>query len=325
MGSWKVTFPCTRVEAEAIEFDDARLLDMDPMPVLMTSEREPDDDDAWQLDAYFQGKPNSGMIDILRALVPSAGNARPVVERIASKDWVTVSQEGIEPVSVGRFYVHTATNRGDVPEGARAFRIDAGLAFGTGQHETTTGCLATLDLLRARGTRVRNLLDLGTGTGLLAFAALHLWPRAAAIASDIDPVAIDVTRENAERNGVPLGDGVGELDLVVAAGMAHPLLQARAPYDLIIANVLAGPLIDMAPSIADALAPGGTLILAGLLDTQMEKVAHAYRRHGLRLAGSMQSGDWPTLRMRKRVRYGAGRVTRPGPRGVGIAPGFGSW
>lgn len=321
MASWKVTLPCTRDEAEALDVDATGL---DPAPVLLTSELVEDDPMQWQLEAYFASRPNSAAIAAVAALVPSSGTARPQVERIRDADWVTMSQAGIEPVHAGRFYVHTATNKGEVPPGAVAFRIDAGLAFGTGTHETTSGCLEMLGELKARGLVVRNLLDLGTGTGLLAFAAMHLWPRAYATASDIDPRSVDVTAENAAINGVPLGGGAGELALTVAAGMRNPLLIAGAPYDLIIANILAGPLVELAPDIGMALAEGGTLIVAGLLEGQAETVARAYRREGLRLAGRIDNGHWPTLRLVKRRRYGADRVTRA-KGGPGEAPGFGSW
>lgn len=324
MSSWKLTLPCTRAEAERIDFEDPALAAITPSPVLLTSERVPDDPDSWQLEAFFEGKPNSAALATVQALVPSAAGTRPVAERVPDEDWVTLSQAGIEPVHAGRFYVHTATNKGEVPEGARAFRIDAGLAFGTGTHETTSGCLIALDGLKRRGAVVRNLLDLGTGTGLLAFAALHLWPRAYATASDIDPRSIEVTAENAGFNGMPLGGGAGEVALAVAPGMEHPLLIGRAPYDLIIANILAGPLVELAPTVSMALAEGGTLILAGLLKDQAETVAQAYRRQGLRLAGRIDNGDWPTLRMVKRARHGADRATRRS-RGKGEAPGFGSW
>jgi len=322
MASWKVTLPCTRAEAEALDVDATGL---EPPPVLLTSERIADDPSSWQLEAYFAGKPNSAAIAAVRALVPSAGKMRAEAERIRDADWVTMSQAGIEPVHAGRFYVHTGTNKGRVPKGTRAFRIDAGLAFGTGTHETTSGCLLTLDALRARGMGFRNLLDLGTGTGLLAFAAMHLWPRAYATASDIDPQSIVVTAENAAFNGVALGEGQGELALAAAAGMNHGLLIGRAPYDLIIANILAGPLVELAPTVSAALAEGGSLILAGLLQGQADTVARAYRRQGLRLAGRIDSGEWPALRLVKRARYGWERTTRLGPGGVGEAPGFGSW
>jgi ribosomal protein L11 methyltransferase len=323
MSSWKLTVPCTRAEAEAIEID-AIGVDLDPMPVLLTRERIEDDPDSWQLEAFFDGKPDAATIAAVRALVPSSKAVRAAPERIDDADWVTMSQQGLEPVHAGRFYVHTAGNRGVVPPGAVAFQIEASRAFGTGHHHTTSGCLMQLDGLRQRGERFHNLIDIGTGTGLLAFAAMHLWPLAHATASDIDPASIDVTAENAAINGVRLGRSGGQLALAAAPGLEHPLLIRRAPYDLVIANILAGPLIELAPAIAAALAEGGTLLLAGLLDTQVEAVTRAYRAEGLRLAGRIDNGAWPALRLRKRYRYGRARVSR-GRGGIGKAPGFGSW
>jgi len=174
------------------------------------------------------------------------------------------------------------------------FEIDAGLAFGTGQHATTSGCLAALDKLEREGARFTNVADIGTGTGLLAFAALELWPDAKCIATDIDPIAIDVARENAVINGVPLGMHAGELVLAVAEGMDSPLLSARAPFDLIIANILAGPLIELAPDFAGALTPGGKIILAGLLDGQVDRVLSAYDASGFTPV-NRSSGEWPVL------------------------------
>jgi len=324
MSSWKLILPCTRAEAEAIDANDEAVFEIEPSPVLLTSEVIADDPLAWQLEAYFESKPNSAALSAVQALVPSSKGVKAVAEKIRDADWVTLSQAGIEPVHAGRFYVHTDTNKGRVPAGAKAFRIDAGLAFGTGTHETTAGCLLALDRLKAEGKRFENLVDIGTGTGLLAFAALHLWPRAYATASDIDARAVDVTGDNAEINGIRLGGGQGELALAAAAGVEHPLLIGRAPYDLVIANILAGPLVELAPSIGAVLAEGGTLILAGLLKGQVGTVAQAYRRQGLRLVHRADRGDWPTLTLAKRVRYGTERVTRLS-RGKGEAPGFGSW
>jgi len=295
--SWKVTLPCTRAEAEALTGDIAALAELDSPPVLMTSEA---DGEAWRMDAYFEAEPSRADIALLLALVPSAAGAEPAVEKLSDEDWVTLSQAGLEPISAGRFFVHTPAHRDRVPPGAIAFEIDAGRAFGTGQHETTAGCLVALDRLKAAGVHVANLADIGTGTGLLAFAAMRLWPAAKAGASDVDPVAVEVAAENAAVNGVRLGRARGQLELIVAPGLDHLRLQARAPYDLIIANILAGPLIDLAPALAEALAPGGRLILAGLLHGQAEAVALAYRRQGLMAAARIDRGDWPTLVMRKR-------------------------
>ncbi|HEY0626443.1 MAG TPA: 50S ribosomal protein L11 methyltransferase [Allosphingosinicella sp.] len=277
---------------------------LDSPPVLMTSEPDPSRANDWRLDAYFDTEPDAEALALLKSLVPSAGDAQPTVEKLPEEDWVTLSQQGLEPIRAGRFFVHTPAHRNEVPADAVALEIDAGRAFGTGQHETTTGCLMALDKLKETGGNFSNILDLGTGTGLLAFAALKLWPAARVAASDIDPVSIEVTEENAVINRIPLGRARGQVELAVAAGMEHPRLSARAPYDLIIANILAGPLIELAPSVTGALEAGGRLILAGLLDHQAEKVAAAYRRQGMMASFRIVRGEWPTLVMRKRRALG---------------------
>ena len=299
-GSWKITLPCSRDEAERLADDVPEIALLDPQPTLMTSEPDPEKPDEWQLDVYVEAKPGKALIAIVAALVPSAKGVKPVVSHIAEEDWVTLSQSGLEPIHAGRFFVHTPYNAERAPEGMTAFVIDAGRAFGTGHHETTTGCLMMLDKLRRSGLRFDDIADIGTGTGLLAFAARSLWPAAKVIASDIDPVAIDVTAENAAVNRVPEGRGRGRVELVVAPGLAHRRLRARLPYDLMIANILAGPLIELAPMFGNAMMPGGSLILAGLLDSQAEAVAQAYRRQGMYLADTIIRGNWPTLRMVKR-------------------------
>jgi len=302
--SWKLVLPCRKAEAERLADDIELLLDVDPLPVLMTREPDPDNPDDWLLEAYFEEEPDSAAIAAVQALVPSSAGIEPRVERVPADDWVTLSQSGLEPVVAGRFYVHTPAHRDSVPEGAIAFEIDAGQAFGTGQHETTTGCLLMLDGMKAGGRRFANVIDVGTGTGLLAFAALRLWPTAEVMASDIDPVATTVATENAEINDIPVGTGPGQVELVTATGLAHPRIRRRQPFDLIIANILAGPLIDMAPELTAALEPGGEIVLAGLLDSQADDVASAYRRQGMRLAERIDRGDWPSLRLVKRRRSG---------------------
>ncbi|HEX7694485.1 MAG TPA: 50S ribosomal protein L11 methyltransferase, partial [Sphingomonas sp.] len=203
--SWRLTLPCTRAEAEAI---DAAEIAIDA--VLMTTEDVEDDVERWRLDAYSEAEPDAAMIAAIRSLVPSAAGAEPAIEPLYDEDWVTLSQAGLEPIREGRFVVHTSAHPVEPPPGGRAFLIDAGRAFGTGHHATTSGCLAMLDAM-ADGP-VANVIDIGTGTGLLAFAARHLWPEARVMATDIDPMAIDVTRENAESNRVP------GIDLIVADG-----------------------------------------------------------------------------------------------------------
>lgn len=286
--SWKLTLNCTRAEAEQFADDVPELADLDPAPVIVATEPDPAKSDEWQIDAYFEGEPSADVLRRVAALVPSAGVTEPRAHPLPAEDWVTMSQSGFEPLEAGRFYVRTPDH--PARPGKVDFVIPAGLAFGTGQHATTAGCLSMLDSIELNGGVFHNMLDLGTGTGLLAFAAMQLWPDAQATASDIDPISIAVVRENAELNGV------GEIMLVVADGLSHPDLASRAPYDLVIANILAQPLIDMAPQIAASVAPGGTLVLAGLLDTQAEAVASAYRRQGMQLAES-SLGEWPVLRM----------------------------
>ncbi len=302
--TFRVTLPCTRAEAEGLAGDVPQFAALDSPPVLVTSEAQ---GDAWRLDAYFEGRPSKADLGLLRSLVPSASEAKPKLEPVGDADWVTLSQQGLEPIRAGRFFIHTPAHRGEVPRGKVTFEIDAGRAFGTGQHETTTGCLVALDRLKRQGASFDDIADIGTGTGLLAFAALRLWPAARAIASDVDPVAIEVAAENAAINKVRLGRARGRLELAVAAGLDHPRLQARAPYDLVVANILAGPLVALAPAIAAAIEPGGALILAGLLDRQAARVAAAYRREGLRLADTIVRGEWPTLVLRKRRRPATGR------------------
>jgi len=287
--SWRVTVPCTREQGERV----AKAEDLFPssavQPVVVSDEPDPAKPNEWLLHAYFDQPPSDDDLSRLREL----GAGEPHVEQLGEADWVTMSQAGLQPIRAGRFFVHTPTCR-SAPPGTVAFEIDAGLAFGTGQHATTAGCLEALDSLARKGCTFANVADVGTGTGLLAFASLALWPDARCIATDIDPVAVDVARENAAINRVKVGHGAGELLLAVADGMDSPMLAARAPFDLIIANILAGPLVELAPDFAKALAPGGTVILAGLLDTQAKAVAGAYEALGLTLK-ERGSGEWPVL------------------------------
>ena len=290
--SWRVTLNCTRAEAEALPEADDLFAFSDQPPVIVADEPDPAKPDDWRIHAYFAEQPTTQELVLLRRL---AKDGEPEVEHLEdTTDWVVKSQSGLEPIRAGRFFVHTPMHYADRPEGAVSFEIDAGLAFGTGQHDTTAGCLAALDKLEREGKSFASIADIGTGTGLLAFAALALWPEAKAIATDIDPISIDVTRDNAAINGVKLGHGAGELLLAVADGMDHPMLAARAPYDLLIANILAGPLIELAPAFAKALAPGATFILAGLLDTQADAVIAAYEAEGMK-AIERGEGEWSVL------------------------------
>lgn len=319
-GAWKLTLPATRAEAEAVNDDSGALADLEPPPVLVTCEVA----SGWEVAAYFESKPSGREIALFALFVPSAKSVKPTLEQLPDEDWVTMSQAGLDPVHAGRFYVHTSTNKGKPPPHSKSFLIEASQAFGTGGHDTTAGCLAMLDGLKASGARFDHIVDIGTGTGLLAFAALHLWPRAYATASDIDPVSVDVAADNAGVNGVALGQRQGELALCTASGTDHEMIARRGPYDLVIANILAGPLIELAPALAMILRDGGSLILAGLLDTQVSAVTAAYRALGLRLAKQGGSVQWPCLHLRKRARFGWQRPVRTSGRTSQMAGDFGT-
>lgn len=322
--TWVLTLPCTRSAAESLSDDHAVFAVTGPAPVIVASEID-EEKDCWQIETYFEDKPPRNIIRAIGRALGIRPDRIPKVRALPPQDWVTLSQQGLEPVRAGRFHVHTGGDAPDDSPGIVNLHIDAGRAFGTGHHETTAGCLAALDGLAQRGQRYRNIADIGTGTGLLAFAALHLWPRASALASDIDPVSIAVSAENAAANGVTLGEGAGQLSLLVCDGTEHPQIIGWSPYDLVIANILAGPLITLAPALAAITSAGGTLILAGLIERQRVDVVRCYRRHGFVLIDNGGTAEWPVLRFRKRLRFGWRRPVRFSG-GAGQPPGdFGHW
>jgi ribosomal protein L11 methyltransferase len=251
-------------------------------------------EDRWQVSVYFAGRPDAGDEVALARALRDAGvsGAAFGIARLPETDWVAKSLAALPPVRAGCFLVHGRHDRGRVMANDIAIEIEAGLAFGTGHHGTTAGCLAAIDRL-ARSRPIRNALDLGTGSGLLAIAIAKR-TKAAVVASDIDPVAVAVARENARLNGV---DRL--VAAVVADGLRARTIRERAPYDLVVANILAGPLVALAPAIRRNLAPGGTAILSGLLTTQVRRVAAIYRGQGLRREGSILLGEWATLVLRR--------------------------
>jgi ribosomal protein L11 methyltransferase len=299
VSAWKVTAfgPRPQIEEALLAHEEA--WDWDPEIVLSGREVAEDQPEDWVLEAWLDHKPTRADRAAIAALFTTA--PKLVTEALtADTDWLVASQQGLEPIDAGRFHVHTPDHPAKAEAGVFDFVIPASQAFGTGQHATTAGCLAMLTHMKAQGLVVRNCADIGTGTGLLAFAALKLWPRALATASDIDAVCVSVVDENAAANGIPMGARPGELVMTVADGMAHPVLDARGPYDLILANILAGPLVHLAPDFGKALVPGGHLLLAGLLETQEAAVRAACRKAGLRLAKRLVNGDWSILWLRKR-------------------------
>lgn len=274
---WKATISLRKSESS----DVVALLDLTPpLPQAVLISEDPFKDEA-TVEALYTVMPDGDLLEQL------AG--KPVhVGLLPDADWIKLSQEGLPPVRAGRFFVYGAHDGGRVPDGVIPIRIEAGMAFGTGHHETTALCLAVLsDLSKKR--RYDNVLDLGCGTGLLAIGAAKLWRRKV-MASDIDMVAVEVTKENAASNNER-----ALVHAVMADGLTHPALAARAPYDLVIANILAGPLTRLAPQIARAVAPGGTIVLSGLLRWQENLVLAFYRPHGLVFRGARRDGPWSAL------------------------------
>ena len=293
MTNWTLTLACNRADAEALPEIGDIFPDLSDPPSLNVEEPDPDSPDAWVLTAYFNEQPDPALVDRIAALFPSAADI--TVAELVDADWTTLSQRNLEPVRAGRFLVHTAAHADAVRPGDIALAIEAGLAFGTGQHATTLGCLAALDRLY-KCRQFVNVADLGTGTGVLALAAARRWKRARTIATDIDPVSIAVTRANLRANKIRAGRNAGQIELIVAAGMHHRRLAARAPYDLIIANILAPPLVAISRPVSAALAPGGVLVLAGLLRSQAVRVRAAYRKHGLvPLEPPRGRAEWPCV------------------------------
>ena len=295
--AWKLTGFGSKAEIEAALAAQERALDWDESIGLAGFEIAEDKPEDWRLDVYLPRRPTPAdrrAIDGLFASRPPEFAAR----RLPDADWVIESQKGVDPIRAGRFHVRTPDRPAD--PAAVDLVIPASQAFGTGQHDTTAGCLVMLERMKREGLAPRNLIDVGTGTGLLAFAARRLWPRALVAASDIDPVCVRVVEENARLNAVPLGGVRGQVLMAVADGLRDPLLASRAPYDLLTANILARPLIEMAPDFARALAPGGSVLLAGLLTEQEAAVRRAYRLRGFRLARRLERGEWSILWLRRR-------------------------
>jgi ribosomal protein L11 methyltransferase len=305
--SWKVTALAQRAAIEAALVAHETAMDWDADLVLAGSEA---DGGKWRIEVYLPRKPGRRDLAAIAALFPGP-TPELSSERLPDVDWVTESQHGLEPIRAGRFHVHTPDHPPLDRPGVTDFVIPDSQAFGTGQHATTAGCLAMLTRIKRSGAVVRNLADVGTGTGLLGFAGLALWPRALATLSDVDPVCVQVVAANAALNFIQLGSRPGQALMVVAEGLDHPVLQVRAPYDLIVANILAGPLIELASDFSSALIPGGSLVLSGLLESQEGPVRAACRRAGLRLAARQTEGDWSVLWLRKRPSAGV-RASRPG-------------
>ena len=259
---------------------------------LTASAHENEETGEWVFEATCDSPPDIEAFNALARQV-LGGDVTFTVEAVDPEiNWVAKSLEGLAPVIAGGFYVYGSHETGPIPEGLTPMKIDAAQAFGTGHHETTTGCLEAIETLLADRTPAR-MIDIGTGTGVLAIA-LAKRLEAVILATDIDPIAVTTTIENAIENGV--GD---QIDAIEATGLDHEEILARAPYDLVVANILAGPLTDLAPGVGNITQPGGTAILSGILNTQADGVIAAYQAAGFALKDHLKRKDWTTLVLEK--------------------------
>ncbi|HWL59202.1 MAG TPA: 50S ribosomal protein L11 methyltransferase [Paracoccus sp. (in: a-proteobacteria)] len=240
----------------------------------------------WEVGLYFTEAPD----EVALALMAAAFGADPfVISELPEVDWVAHVKRELSPVEAGRFFVHGSHDADKVPEGAEALLIEAAMAFGTGHHATTKGCLLALDRMIEAGAAPQRIVDVGCGTAVLAMAAARAFP-VMVLAGDIDPVAVDVARANVIANGLD-----GRVECVEAVGFDHPLIENAAPFDLVFANILKQPLIDLVPDMAKNLAPGGKAILSGILTTQAKEVIAAYAAGGMPLERRDDHGEWSTL------------------------------
>ena len=271
-------------EARAQALGEA-LEDIEPAPVGVGVFELEDGSGLWEVGAYFTESPD----EIALALLAMAYGAQPfVLSDLPEIDWVAHVRRELSPVEAGRFFVYGAHDADKLPADRIGLLIEASMAFGTGHHGTTQGCLRALDRLHERGFRGQAVADIGCGTAVLAMAAAHLWP-GTVLASDIDAVAVDVARANVAANGLE-----GRVICLEAAGFDHPDLTA-APFDLVFANILMGPLIALAPDMGQRVQPGGHAILSGLLVEQADNVLAAYLAQGFRLDQREDLGEWTTL------------------------------
>lgn len=244
-----------------------------------------DEGNAARLDVLFEAMPD---IDAFRETC-GISEAIPVeFGPMPEEDWVRLSLEGLKPVEAGRFTLFGAHDRDTVAAGQTGIEIEAGPAFGTGHHGTTRGCLMAFSDMLEAGERPATVFDLGCGTAVLAIAAAKVLPDAEVLASDIDPEAVEESAENCRKNATP------RIDCFVAEGLDHEKIAGRQ-FELIFANILAGPLVDLAPGIAKALAPGGKVILSGLLTEQEARVREAYTDAGLTVTRREPIEGWETL------------------------------
>jgi len=277
-----------RARAEALAEALERL---DPAPMGVGSFEIEDGTGRWEVGAYFTQAPDRAGLSLLEVLFAD----QPfVVSELPEVDWVAKVRRALTPVEAGRYFVYGSHDADKVPEGRIALLIEAAMAFGTGHHGTTQGCLLALDRLVTDGVAPQRIADVGCGTAVLAMAAARTWPGAEVVASDIDPVAVEVAEANLAAN-----DMAGRLRCVEAAGFDAPALRDGDPFDLVFANILKGPLVELAPDMARRVAPGGFVILSGILNDQADEVATVYSQNGFNLARREEIVDWTALTLHR--------------------------
>lgn len=245
----------------------------------------------WEVGGYFNEAPDVAGLALLAAMHQAKDFT---VSELPDVDWVAKVKRELAPVVAGRFFVYGSHDADQIPEGSVALLIEAAMAFGTGHHGTTLGCLRALDLLAERGFVGKNVADIGCGTAVLAMAAAKIWG-GVMMASDIDQVAVDVAEANVTAN-----DLAGRVKCVEAAGFDHPDLQAKAPFDLVFANILKGPLIALAPDMASNIQSGGYAILSGILNPQADEVVATYGENGFTVINREEITDWTCLLLQKK-------------------------
>lgn len=266
---------------------------VEPVPAHASSYFEAPDRGSWIVDAYFN-EPGPDIGDLLLALSTLLPDLPEIdIVAVPEENWVALTQAGLPPVAAGAFVIHGGHDRARVGRRHTAIEIDAGEAFGTAHHATTEGCLWALDALLRRRSFGR-VLDLGCGAGVLAIAARRRLPLAEVTGSDIDPVAIDVARVNGRVNRC-----AGSIAWICAADLAHGRLRQRGPFDLVLANILAGPLVRLAPTLKRSVSMGGFVVLSGILDVQAREVRATYLAAGFRLARQQIERGWATLVLRR--------------------------
>lgn len=276
--------PAARALGDALER-------MEPEPYGVGVFEIEDGSGRWEVGGYFHDAPDGIILEILAT---AFGAQSFVVSEVPEVDWVAKVQRELHPVDAGRFFVYGSHDRDKVPAGRVALEIEASMAFGTGHHATTLGCLLAFDALYEAGLRPQNVADIGAGTAVLAMAAAKMLPDARILASDIDPVAVDVSRVNLAVNGLE-----GRVVCVEAAGFDHVSIRKAAPFDLVFANILKGPLVELAPEMGRAVASGGLVILSGLLVVQAATVIDAYVTSGFRLQSRNDLGEWSALVLKR--------------------------